>query len=288
MGGYGAIMYYGKHPDLYCCAAAVCGSGLDLPTMLAINIYGILAELGGVPPYIYNPSAGFANGVLFSMSGAFSPNLTNPPYYVDLPIDEYAALVPEVWPLWMEHNLPQYLQWMSNDCGGNHTTIYFDAGTQDQFYIVPASNAFADSLDAMGISYEYQVFEGGHFDKLSERFPIAIEFLCTEMRHRWGWSDSEEEFEAIPDNDTVIGFHFACREDLFSGSIIRFDLHVSGNVTINIFDATGRVVETLIDSHLDAGLHSVNLDGTGLSSGLYFYSIHALDETVTGKILMIQ
>jgi len=288
MGGYGAIMFYGKHPDLYCCAAAVCGSGLDLPTMLAINIYGILAELGGVPPYIYNPSAGFANGVLFSMSGAFSPDLTNPPYYVDLPIDEYAGIVPEVWSLWMEHNLPQYLQLMADACGGDHASIYFDAGTLDQFYIVPASNAFADSLDAMGIDYEYQIFEGGHFDKLSERFPIAINFLCNEMHHSWGWSDFEDESAMLPDPGSVFGFHSAVGGDCGGSSLITFDLYVPGNVALDIYDGAGRIVETVFHGPMDAGLHTVDMDCAGLASGVYFYSIRSHGETAAGKILLMR
>ena len=288
MGGYGAIMYYGKHPDLFCAAAGVCGTGLDLPSMVSINIYGILAELTG-PPYYYDPTAGFANAVLFSMAGAFSPNLSNPPYYVDIPLDENGELIPEVWDLWLEHNLPVYLGWLGTDCWWNRTTIYFDAGTEDQFYIVPASNAFAANLDAMGINYEYQVFTGGHFDKLNERFPIALEFLCSAMRNRWGWWwDSEPEFCQMENSDSAIGFH--CSEVAPGGGepSVSFQLEAPANVSLVIYDAAGRVVGTPCEGPLDPGCHRVDLNRMDLSTGVYFYSITAGNDFATGKILMVE
>jgi len=283
MGGYGALMFYGKHPDLYCGAAGVCASGLDLTAMLAINIYGVLAELGTGPPYYYNPAAGFANGVLFSMSGAFSPNLMNPPYYVDLPLDEYANIVPEVWALWMEHNIPQYLEGFSHPSWRNRCRIYFDAGTQDQFYILPASSAFACSLDAMGINYEFQVFEGGHFDKLYQRFPIALDYLCSAMNHKMG-SPTGGDGAPPPAIGTVIGSHGPVSD----GRAITFELLTPGYVTVAIFDCTGRLVSTPAGAEMDAGQQRVALNETSMSSGVYFYSIRSGGEAVTGKVLMLR
>ncbi len=287
MGAYGAIKYYGEHPDIYCAAAGVCISGADLTTMMGINIYGVLAELQG-PPYYYYPSAGFANGVLFSMSGAFSPNMANPPYYVDLPIDEYASMIPEIWALWLEHDLIQYLDWMGSDCWWDQTTLYFDAGTEDQFYIVPACNAFAANLDAMGADYEYQVFEGGHFDKLDERFPIALEFLCTAMHHRWGWWwDSQEEYCAVeadllePQNTMAIADHYC------SDRTVTFELLEPADVTVTIYDAMGRTVASPFSGYLDPGRQTVSFGGNSFASGMYFYSVTANNETVTGKLLLI-
>lgn len=278
MGGYGAVLYYGKHPDLYCGAAAVCGSGMDLPTMVGINLYGILAELGGVPPYYYSPTAGFANAVLFSMAGAFTPDLTNPPYFVELPLDEYANIIPEVWAVWLEHNLPEYLGWMSSDCGSTCPTIYFDAGTEDQFYTVPASNAFAANLDAMGIPYQYEIFEGGHFDKLDERFPIALEFLCGLMNHTWGWSmDQGSE----PGNSAVIASHAASMDD----GTVTFSLNVQARVALEVYDLSGRVVVSSAAGMLEQGTHILDCCTRDLSAGVYFYSITACGETVTGKII---
>ena len=106
------------------------------------------------------------------MSGAFSADLENPPYFVQLPLDPNAEIIPEVWSLWMDYNPSNLISALAdNTC---HPRIYFDIGTRDEFHGMPACDAFAESLSIMGIGYEYQVFNGGHFDKLGERFPIAI------------------------------------------------------------------------------------------------------------------
>lgn len=287
MGGYGALMYYGKHPDLYCCAAGVCASGLDLPSMLAINVYGVLAELQAMgqqgPPWYYTPSAGFANAVLFSMSGAFSPNMTNPPFFVDLPLDPYANLIPEVWELWMQHNMPNLVQNLACPPWRHDGRVYFDAGTQDQFYIMPSSSAFACSLDVLGIDYEYQIFEGGHFDKLTERFPIAVDFLCSAMHHKWGGRDAREWDSTVPPG--ILTSHHACVQP--SGEIeITFEISVPGNVRLSVYDCAGRRVSTPHDGMLESGSHTVRMGSEGLPSGVFFYGISCEGELASGKLLV--
>lgn len=287
MGGYGALMYYGQHPDLYCCAAGVCASGLDLPTMLAINVYGVLAELQAMgqqgPPWVYTPGAGFANAVLFSMSGAFSPNLANPPFYVDLPLDPYANVVPEVWELWMQHNMPNLVQDLASPPWRKDGRIYFDAGTQDQFYILPSSGAFACSLDAMGMDYDFQVFEGGHFDRLNERFPIAVDFLCSAMHHNYGGNDGE----AGPESARIIDDHLGYVGE--SGEIIvAFHMSAPGEVSLAVYDCAGRRVSLLNEGEMQSGGHTLRVSTQGLPSGLYLYGLSCGEEFTSGKVLLVR
>lgn len=51
---------------------------------------------------------------------------------------------------------------------------------------------------------------------------------------------------------------------------IRFSLPVSGNVTLKVFDITGRLVSEIVNGNLQAGLHEVSFDASDLSSGAYF------------------
>ena len=53
----------------------------------------ILAENGGSSPYNYTPTAGFFTLVAFTSAGAFSPNLNNPPYFVDFPLDTFGNII---------------------------------------------------------------------------------------------------------------------------------------------------------------------------------------------------
>lgn len=56
---------------------------------------------------------------------------------------------------------------------------------------------------------------------------------------------------------------------------IPFALPVRSNVTLKVFDLLGREVATLANRSFEAGLHSVSLNGSDLSSGVYFYTLKA-------------
>ncbi len=54
---------------------------------------------------------------------------------------------------------------------------------------------------------------------------------------------------------------------------IRFSLPHREHVILKLFDVLGREVATLVDEELNPGEHSVVLDATNLSSGVYFYRL---------------
>jgi uncharacterized cupredoxin-like copper-binding protein len=56
---------------------------------------------------------------------------------------------------------------------------------------------------------------------------------------------------------------------------IEYQLPQAEQVTITVFDLTGRRVATLVDDHVEAGTHSVVWQANGLASGVYLYRIQA-------------
>ncbi|MBN8545249.1 MAG: T9SS type A sorting domain-containing protein [Ignavibacteria bacterium] len=56
-------------------------------------------------------------------------------------------------------------------------------------------------------------------------------------------------------------------------TVIRYQLPVSGMITIDLYNATGEKVATLLNETEEAGVHSLSFDAVkyGLSSGIYFY-----------------
>ncbi len=56
---------------------------------------------------------------------------------------------------------------------------------------------------------------------------------------------------------------------------INFKLPSGNRVILKLFDALGREVKTLIDEYRGPGNHSINLNASGLSSGVYFYRLQA-------------
>lgn len=55
---------------------------------------------------------------------------------------------------------------------------------------------------------------------------------------------------------------------------IKFTIPIASHVSIKIYDLTGKLVSTLLNSELhQAGYYSVDFDGSSLASGVYFYTI---------------
>ncbi|TAK67368.1 MAG: T9SS type A sorting domain-containing protein [Bacteroidetes bacterium] len=58
-------------------------------------------------------------------------------------------------------------------------------------------------------------------------------------------------------------------------TVINFQLPVSGYVILNIYNVLGEEVATLVDESLESGNKSVQLDASGLPSGVYVYRLTA-------------
>jgi hypothetical protein len=70
-------------------------------------------------------------------------------------------------------------------------------------------------------------------------------------------------------------------------TMINFALTASSDVTINIYNITGQVVET-INGRYEAGFHSVNWDAANVASGIYFAKVAAGDNTQTVKMTLLK
>ena len=59
------------------------------------------------------------------------------------------------------------------------------------------------------------------------------------------------------------------------GTVIRFELPVSGFVSGVVYDVLGSRVAVLVNESMSAGRHVVGFDGTGLPSGVYLFRLEA-------------
>ena len=58
---------------------------------------------------------------------------------------------------------------------------------------------------------------------------------------------------------------------------IRFSLPTASDVKIEIFDLLGNSVKKLAENRYQAGIHTIKVDASDLSTGVYFYSMTAGD-----------
>jgi hypothetical protein len=106
-----------------------------------------------------------------------------------------------------------------------------------------------------------------------------------------GWSTSAPTgTEDIPPAN-ILGQNFP---NPFNPSTrITFVLGNAGYVRLDIFDAAGRFMKTLVDGILPSARHEVNWngrDGSGraVASGVYFYSLITDDFRDTKKMILLR
>jgi len=71
-------------------------------------------------------------------------------------------------------------------------------------------------------------------------------------------------------------------------TIIRYQLPEATEVTIKVFDTSGRLVSVLIDKKQSAGYHSVVFDAQSYASGIYFYIMKAGSFLKVRKMMLIK
>jgi len=247
MGGSGALKLAFNHPDIY--RAVADHSGLvDYSVMLQLYIPLILAENGGTAPYTYDPYAGVFTGVAYTLCGAFSPDTTDPPYYVDFILDSQGNIDSTVYGLWRLHDTPYLAHQLQPDT----IAIYLDCGSSDEYHCYPMHEALVDSLDMLGLPYQWYPYSGNHNNQLNVRFPIAISFLDSVM-----CTGVQEGSQIVPSDKSFIG-----------ATIFRGPLTIDADKKFKVFDIAGREVTP----------HN-------LRQGIYFVVI---DNSVTQKVIKVR
>lgn len=70
-------------------------------------------------------------------------------------------------------------------------------------------------------------------------------------------------------------------------TVIEYQLPVSSDVRLDLFDMLGRRVAVLVNERMESGQHEVTLDASRLSSGLYLYRLTANGRIVDSKKMML-
>lgn len=69
---------------------------------------------------------------------------------------------------------------------------------------------------------------------------------------------------------------------------IKFDIPVSSFVTLRIYDASGREIASLVNENLDAGSYQTEWSASGMSSGVYFYTLTSDNYRSTKSMILIK
>lgn len=69
---------------------------------------------------------------------------------------------------------------------------------------------------------------------------------------------------------------------------LQFDLAKAGDVSLKVFDVTGREVVTLVNQNMSAGAHVVSFDGSAFASGVYFARLEFDGAMMTRKMVLLK
>jgi hypothetical protein len=73
-----------------------------------------------------------------------------------------------------------------------------------------------------------------------------------------------------------------------SSTTIAFSLPTNANVSLQIYDLTGREVSTLLQGNLNAGEHQIVWSADGVRSGLYFARLKAGRQVAVRKVMIVR
>jgi S-formylglutathione hydrolase FrmB len=119
----------------------------------------------------------------YACSAAYSPNLANPPYFVDLPVAwPSGEILPQVWDRWLAHDPVENYR----DRVGNLrrlSGILLDAGVRDDYELQWGHRVLSHRLTQAGIRHKLTENAGNHSGRSMERQQLALEWLGHVLDH---------------------------------------------------------------------------------------------------------
>lgn len=71
-------------------------------------------------------------------------------------------------------------------------------------------------------------------------------------------------------------------------TVIPYELPVGTLVSLKVYTVLGVEVTTLVEGHIQAGVHEVRFDGSALAGGVYFYQLKASSFVQTKKLVLLK
>lgn len=169
------------------------------------------------------------------------------------------------------------LQWHNRNTENDSIDIERKVGT-DSFAaiakVASTDSVFVDSSTNPGTSYYYRLSVTLMDSVEIQSYPITLNVSANSVNPlsvpvRFELSDNYPN----PFNPTTV---------------IRYAIPEYGMVTLRIYDALGREVETLVNGYQTAGRYEVTVDGSHLPSGVYFYRLLSRGLAMTRKMSLVK
>ena len=71
-------------------------------------------------------------------------------------------------------------------------------------------------------------------------------------------------------------------------TLLEYRLETAGQVSLTIYELTGREIRTLFEGSQNSGLHRVHFDGSGLASGIYLARLQSGTRTAVNRMMLLR
>jgi pimeloyl-ACP methyl ester carboxylesterase len=180
-GGFGSWNLASRHPDVLGAMAVLSAdSWLDMThkSMLYKYLDSIWPEAPDGPV-----KGNFWSEIVYNYSATYSPNVDNPPYFVDLPMAfPSGELRRDVWDRWLAFD--PVVNWRDRvDNLKQLRGIFLDAGQKDDYNLHWGHRLLSHYLTEAGVPHVHTENAGNHGGRWPERYQVALKWLSDVLEH---------------------------------------------------------------------------------------------------------
>jgi thiol-disulfide isomerase/thioredoxin len=103
-------------------------------------------------------------------------------------------------------------------------------------------------------------------------------------------------YDTINTGITKLGSEIPSKYDLYQNypnpfnpsTNIKFDIVRNGIVKLEVYDITGRVINTLVNGKLEAGKYEFTMTASSMPSGVYFYKLETENYSMTKRMILLK
>jgi len=165
MGGYGVWKIAMRYPQVWSSIYAMSACCLS-PRTETVEAAQKIAAI----PFDQSATAGFGDRAALASAVAWSPDPRNPPYYADFAYKD-GGIDPLVIAKWAA-NSPLAMASSHIPQLKSFTAIASDGGDKDG--LTKDATSLHEDLDTFGVANSFEVYEGGHADRIAARFPVKV------------------------------------------------------------------------------------------------------------------
>ncbi|TET17777.1 MAG: T9SS type A sorting domain-containing protein, partial [Candidatus Cloacimonadota bacterium] len=133
----------------------------------------------------------------------------------------------------------------------------------------------------VGLSWEFSGLTDGSP-------PSTKEALADSIMHFFGISVVHDEKIRETKIPVIYGLSQSFPNPCDKNAVIAYQIPLKGEVSLKVYDVSGRLVDVLVEGEVKPGYYPVRLDTKSYVSGVYFYRLAAGGKVFTRKLIVVR